>query len=152
MSHLNQPGNSIQPHRDSSNNLKGFTLLELLVVVIIIGALASMAIPAYYRYIDKARVTIALGTMDTIRKTLESFHIDYQRYPQNIKFSTGQEDILGVLTTVLPSGLLEQLRNDITVTDADYIYNTATQSYTLSAKAKNSAQTPLVMTPEATTY
>ena len=60
---------------------KGFTLLELLVVVAIIGVLAALAIPAYNSYIDKARKTVAISTLDTIRIDFEICHIEYQEYP-----------------------------------------------------------------------
>ena len=63
---------------------KGFTLIELLVVVAIIGALAAIAIPVYNSYINSAKRTLAYGTLDTIRKTLELYHIDYQQYPTAI--------------------------------------------------------------------
>lgn len=139
------------PGLQRTRTISGFTLIELLVVVAIIGALASIAIPVYTNYVDKARVTVAIGTLDTIRKSLEFFHIDNQRYPQGIDFDAHSGlEIPGTLR-VFASALVEQIDNDLTVTNADYVYNSATMTYVLTAKAKNRAQTVLTMTPQQTT-
>lgn len=45
----------------------GFTMLELLMVVIIIGILATLALPQYMSFIEKARATEAINTMGAIR-------------------------------------------------------------------------------------
>ncbi|MBU4305408.1 MAG: prepilin-type N-terminal cleavage/methylation domain-containing protein [Candidatus Omnitrophica bacterium] len=50
-------------------NRKGFTLVELLMVVIIIGILVTLAVPNYYRSVERAKAGKAKATMDTIRKS-----------------------------------------------------------------------------------
>ncbi|MBM3285867.1 MAG: prepilin-type N-terminal cleavage/methylation domain-containing protein [Candidatus Eisenbacteria bacterium] len=47
-------------------NQKGFTMIELMVVVVIVGVLAAIAIPIYGKYIKNARVTEATGRMGEI--------------------------------------------------------------------------------------
>jgi prepilin-type N-terminal cleavage/methylation domain-containing protein len=47
-------------------NKKGFTMIELMVVVVIVGVLAAIAIPIYGKYIKNARVTEATGRMGEI--------------------------------------------------------------------------------------
>jgi len=125
---------------------KGFTLLELLVVVAIIGILTAIAIPAYNSYINKAKITLAQGALDTIRKTLESYHIDYQEYPDSIDFNTGQ-DSLG--RTVFEPQFVNQINDDLSSIDS-YL-NTGT-TYTLVARAKDSEQTVMTLTPLDITY
>ena len=122
---------------------KGFTLIELLVIVAIIGVLAAIAIPTYNSYIAKAKVTVAYGTLDAIRKTFEGYHIDYQEYPpEPINFFTG---IDGKGRTAFSSLLLDQINNDIILISYNSAINGST--YTLVANAKNDNHTEMTLTP-----
>ena len=56
-----------------SRNKKGFTLIELLVVVLIIGILASIAIPQYFKVVEKARVAEAMSMISAIKSSEERF-------------------------------------------------------------------------------
>ncbi|WP_201554592.1 pilin [Psychrobacter sp. 72-O-c] len=58
------------------NNQKGFTLIELMIVVAIIGVLAAIAVPQYQNYIAKAQVTRVLGEMGAIKTHVELCLID----------------------------------------------------------------------------
>ncbi len=59
-------------HR-SKNSSAGFTMIELLVVVIIVGVLAAIAVPIYTDYIKKARISEATGRMADILTAAKAF-------------------------------------------------------------------------------
>jgi general secretion pathway protein G len=59
----------------------GFTLLELLVVMVIIGLLASYVGPRYFSQIGKSEVKVVRAQIDGLEKALEQYRIDTGRFP-----------------------------------------------------------------------
>jgi len=53
----------------------GFTLLQLLVVVSIVGILTTLAVPSYQAYIDRARVTRAIGQLGEIELAIKQYAV-----------------------------------------------------------------------------
>lgn len=62
-------------------NYSGFTLLELLVVVVIIGLLAAYVGPKYFSQIGKSEVTLVRAQIEAFEKALDTYRIDMGRYP-----------------------------------------------------------------------
>lgn len=62
----------------------GFSLLELLFVVAIIGILASIAIPSYLGFVEKARVTKAVAEIRSIATHVDAYKISNDAYPPNL--------------------------------------------------------------------
>jgi general secretion pathway protein G len=60
---------------------QGFTLLELLVVIVIIGLLAGYVAPRYFSQIGKSEVQVARSQIEAIEKALDQFRLDNRRYP-----------------------------------------------------------------------
>jgi general secretion pathway protein G len=60
---------------------RGFTLLELLVVIVIIGMLASYVGPKYFAQIGKSEVTSAKAQIESLSKALDTYRLDVGRYP-----------------------------------------------------------------------
>ena len=62
-------------------NAAGFTLLELLVVVVIIGLLAGFVAPRYFSQVGKSEVNVAKAQIDALEKALDQYRLDVGRYP-----------------------------------------------------------------------
>ena len=59
----------------------GFTLLELLVVIVIIGLLAGYVGPKYFGQIGKSEVKVARAQIDAFEKAIDAYRLDVGRYP-----------------------------------------------------------------------
>jgi general secretion pathway protein G len=62
---------------------RGFTLLELLVVVAILGLLAGFVAPRYFGQVGKSEIAAAKAQMDALEKALDQYRIDTGRFPSS---------------------------------------------------------------------
>ena len=99
-------------NQKSRRSLGGFTLLEIMVVVIIIGILAATIIPRFVGTTHDARVSAAKGHVTELENALERFNVHMDRYPTT-------EEGLKVLLEAPPGEeskwrgpYITQLRND----------------------------------------
>ena len=67
---------------------KGFTLIELMIVIAIIGILAAIAIPAYQNYVIRSQVTEGLSLADSWKTAVGEFFAQYGSFPSGYS-STG---------------------------------------------------------------
>lgn len=63
---------------------QGFTIVELAIVMVIVGALAGLAVPAYLGYLDKARLTRCIAEIRYIARAVDSYHTAYDVYPNTL--------------------------------------------------------------------
>lgn len=66
-------------------NKRGFTLIELMIVVSIIGILAAIAAPNYQWGIIRAREAVLRETLYTFRTTIDQFYADQGKYPDSLQ-------------------------------------------------------------------
>src|ERR687883_2107366 len=71
---------------------RGFTLLELLVVIVIIGLLAGYVAPRYFAQEGKSKIQVARAQIDSFEKALDQYRLDTGHYPTS-------EQGLGALVT-----------------------------------------------------
>ena len=60
--------------------IAGFTLLEVMITVVIVGILASIALPSYNYFITRSRITEATNTLSNMRTQMEKWFMDHRTY------------------------------------------------------------------------
>ena len=66
---------------DAKRPRRGFTLLELLVVIVIIGLLTSFVGPRYFSQVGKSEIKTARAQIDALDKALDQYRLDTGHYP-----------------------------------------------------------------------
>lgn len=127
------------------NRTGGFTLIELLIVILIVTVLAAIAIPQYFRYLDSARVTVSISLMESLKRDLVVYNMEYGTYPATINFTDfTDQDGRYIFTSVS----LDYAKGKMQSWDS-YVVRGGT--YTITATATDSRHTVLTLTPEDVT-
>jgi general secretion pathway protein G len=130
----------------------GFTLLELLIVIVIIGILALLIIPNITSAPKKARDTQRKTDLKAIQKGLEEYFVSNNAYPQQAVAAVASTALAGDAAGTATSGpltsgtspILKKVPVDPKTPAADpfqYAYRSDGATYTLSACLENAADT-----------
>lgn len=125
----------------------GFTLIELMVAMILLGILILIAVALYLNYLDKAKITLAEHTLAQTRDNLNLYNMDNGAYPVSINFNDCVDENG---RTVFSASFCNQLREDLSSVES-YNYNAENKKYVLTAKAKDKKKTLITVTPEKVT-
>ena len=70
---------------------QGFTLIEILVVVAIIGMLGAVAVPAYMNYLADARIATARALIGNVDIAVKTYNMKYGKYPESLEVLTQEQ-------------------------------------------------------------
>lgn len=117
------------------NKTAGFTLIELMIVIAIIGILAAIALPAYQDYIKRARVTEGLALSGSLKTTLNTDISTLTGLALTATAWNSQASNTGANSKFVESVLLESTTGEITIT------------YDTTSVGLGAGQDTLVLTP-----
>jgi prepilin-type N-terminal cleavage/methylation domain-containing protein len=126
---------------------KGFTLAEIMIVIVIIGILAAIAIPNFLDLKDKAIWGTARANLEVIRSSLAAYATDsdLNRYPTG---TLHFEDF----RSVVPNASLPASETLSKLQTGSFVYNSADGSqYTIAANADNRAYDQMIASPNGIT-
>jgi general secretion pathway protein G len=63
----------------------GFTLIELMVVMVLIALLLTLAVPRYFRTIDTGKQSVQLQNLSAIRDAIDKYYGDLGKYPETLQ-------------------------------------------------------------------
>jgi prepilin-type N-terminal cleavage/methylation domain-containing protein len=130
---------------------KGFTLIEILIVVGIIGLLASVALVGLGAFRERGRDTRRIADLREAQKALELYYTKFQKYPA----LGGGDSWTSLTNSLVGAGIgVSSISNDPLKPDRTYRYGVAAdgQNYVLAATLENGGNPALKDDPDGNLY
>ena len=124
MSHISDANEVSRRRRAGRPRASGFTLIEIMVVVIIIGLLAAVIIPEVIGKVDEARVAKTKQDIQSLETALTMFRLDNSKYPtteQGVKALVVQPTDPSIRHW-RPGGYIQRVSKDPWGNDYQYVY------------------------------
>ena len=104
--------------------MRGFTLIEIMVVVVIIGLLAAVIVPSVVGQVEKARISKAHQDINSIETALTMFKLDNSKYPSTDQGLTAlvQQPTDPSIRHWKPGGYVKRVSKDPWGTAYQYVY------------------------------
>ncbi|MGE3541686.1 MAG: type IV pilin protein [Candidatus Tectimicrobiota bacterium] len=131
----------------------GFTLIELMIVVAIIGVLAVIAVPSFISYRDKSRVSQVIGTSEAVRAALASYAASHSDniYPSNAiitDLSSLSAVVNGNGGTLPTTGIFSVNHYDFYDSDGDGIADTYSMRLIVNGITTATPGATILLTPQ----
>jgi general secretion pathway protein G len=110
--------------RRQVNKMRGFTLIEIMVVVVIIGLLAAVIVPQVVGQVEKARISKAAQDIASLETALTMFKLDNSKYPgtdQGLQALVVQPSDPSIRHWK-PGGYVKRVQKDPWGNDYQYVY------------------------------
>ena len=127
-------------------NSRGFTLLELLTVVLIIGVLASIALLGYKQVLDRAKRSRSLAAAESIRSMMLTYNIDNRAFPAAFDPATCVDENGN---TVFKALSCDAVKNEISRFES---YQRTVSGFELKLRALDRGQTVLTVTESTVSF
>ncbi|MCG9690622.1 pilin [Vibrio sp. Isolate22] len=135
-------------NKNKRTNQKGFTLIELMIVVAIIGVLSAIAVPAYKDYVAKSEVASALATMKALLTPAELTYQESGKLAANTAVDTlgisAGSNVLGTISVPADNDIKFLFGSKSAISNAYITYSRTSTGWTCAVTSGGVSNLPTI--------